>query len=107
MWHAGTVASVASALACQVLVSLTLAQREVPVPVALRLFLPAAWTADPPRLHAAGVPDGVTYQPKWQLALDELDRVRAAGARFGSVVADAGYGMVAAFRHGRSQRGLR
>src|SRR3954466_15782076 len=31
---------------CQVLVSLTLAQGEVPVPVGLRLFLPEAWAAD-------------------------------------------------------------
>ena len=30
---------------CQVLVSLTLAGREVPVPVGLRLFLPEEWTA--------------------------------------------------------------
>ena len=32
---------------CQTLVSLTLARGEVPVPVALRLFLPEAWTGDP------------------------------------------------------------
>ena len=32
---------------CQVLVSLTLAGGEVPLPVGLRLFLPAAWTDDP------------------------------------------------------------
>src|SRR5215208_3418986 len=32
---------------CQALVSLTLALDEVPVPVALRLFLPEKWTADP------------------------------------------------------------
>ena len=31
---------------CQVLVSLTLARGEVPVPVGLRLFLPEAWAAD-------------------------------------------------------------
>jgi SRSO17 transposase len=42
---------------CQVLVSLTLARGEVPVPVGLRLFLPAAWTDDPARCDAAGVPE--------------------------------------------------
>ena len=42
---------------CQALVSLTLAGREVPVPVGLRLFLPEKWTADPARCAAAGVPD--------------------------------------------------
>jgi SRSO17 transposase len=43
---------------CQTLVSLTLARNEVPVPVALRLFLPEAWTSDPLRLDRAGVPAG-------------------------------------------------
>src|SRR3954464_13235177 len=41
---------------CQVLVSLTLAQGEVPIPVGLRLFLPDEWTADPRRCAAAGGP---------------------------------------------------
>ena len=36
---------------CQTLVSLTLAQDEVPVPIALRLFLPEAWTKDPERMR--------------------------------------------------------
>src|SRR4051794_36069414 len=42
---------------CQTLVSLTLAQGEVPVPIALRLFLPEAWTQDPERMRRAGVPE--------------------------------------------------
>ena len=35
---------------CQSLVSLTLAPREVPVMVGLRLFLPESWTSDPERM---------------------------------------------------------
>src|SRR4051812_28847367 len=42
---------------CQALVSLTLAAREVPIPLGLRLFLPQAWTDDAARCAAAGVPD--------------------------------------------------
>src|SRR5512143_437628 len=42
---------------CQTLVSVTLAKGEVPVPVALRLFLPERWTNDPTRLDRAGVPE--------------------------------------------------
>jgi SRSO17 transposase len=38
--------------------------------------------------------------------LAELDRLRAAGVRFGTVLADAGYGASAAFRHGLEARGL-
>jgi len=45
---------------CQTLVSLTLARGEVPVMVALRLFLPEGWTSDRGRLKRAGVP--VEYQ---------------------------------------------
>src|SRR3712207_1396928 len=43
---------------CQVLVSLTLARREVPIPVALRLFVPDGWIKDPERCRRAGVPEG-------------------------------------------------
>jgi SRSO17 transposase len=91
---------------CQVLVSLTLARYEVPVCVALRLFLPQAWVDDADRRRRAHVPADLAARPKWQMALDELDRVRAAGARFGWVVADAEYGKAAAFRHGLDTRGL-
>lgn len=92
---------------CQTLVSLTLARGEVPVPLALRLFLPAEWARDPGRCRQAGVPRARRrHRPKWQLALDELDRVRAAGATFGAVLADAAYGMCAEFRQGLSARRL-
>jgi SRSO17 transposase len=43
---------------------------------------------------------------KTDLALAEIDRVLAAGACFGRVVADASYGISAAFRQGLSARGL-
>ncbi len=41
---------------CQSLVSVTLASREVPVMVGLRLFLPESWTDDPERMARAHVP---------------------------------------------------
>src|ERR671939_529546 len=85
---------------CQSLVSLALARSEVPVGVGLRLFLPEDWCADAERRTAAGVPETVAYRPKWKVALDEIDRVLASGARFGGVLADAGYGKAAEFRAG-------
>src|ERR1700761_7440431 len=93
---------------CQALVSLTLAGQDVPVPVGLRLFLPEDWIQDPERCAAAGVPDeaGVS-RSKGEIALAELDRLRAAGVRFGLVLTDAGYGASAGFRHGLDERGLR
>jgi SRSO17 transposase len=93
---------------CQSLVSLTLAQGEVPVPVGLRLFLPEKWTSDPQRCAQAGVPEAaIAPHSKGEIALDELDRLTATGVRFGAVLADAGYGASAAFRQGLDARGLR
>jgi SRSO17 transposase len=92
---------------CQVLVSLTLARREVPVCVGLRPFLPETWARDMDRRLRAGVPLPVEFQPKWHIALEEIDRVRAAGAVFGCVAADAEYGKAAHFRAGLAERGLR
>jgi SRSO17 transposase len=75
--------------------------------VGLRLFLPESWTSDPPRMMRARVPrEYQAPKTKLQIALEEIDRVRAAGARFGCVLADAGYGMSAPFRQGLSERGL-
>lgn len=92
---------------CQTLVSVTLASREVPVMVGLRLFLPESWTSDAIRLDRAGVPEELRpYRTKPEIALAEIDRVRATGVRFGCVLADAGYGLSAPFRHGLSERGL-
>src|SRR6201993_4885097 len=92
---------------CQTLVSFTLARDEVPVMVALRLFLPESWTSDAARLKRTGVP--VEYRAartKPEIALAEIDRVIAAGVRFGCVLADAGYGLSAPFRQGLTTRGL-
>lgn len=93
---------------CQALVSLTLARDEVPVPVALRLFLPDEWTDDPERCARAGVPRAqAESRSKGEIASAELDRLRAAGVRFGVVLADAGYGASAEFRRGLDERGQR
>ena len=92
---------------CQTLVSLTLARGEVPVMVGLRLFLPDAWTGDEARLERAGVPaEYRSPRTKSEIALAELDRLIAAGVRFGTVLADAGYGMGAEFRQALSARSL-
>jgi SRSO17 transposase len=92
---------------CQTLVSLTLARGEVPVMVALRLFLPENWTSDTARLDRAGVPaEHRTARTKPEIALAEIDRMIAAGVRFGCVLADAGYGLSAPFRQGLTARKL-
>ena len=92
---------------CQSLVSVTLASREVPVAVGLRLFLPESWTNDPERMARAHVPlDRQMALTKPEIAIEEIDRVIASGARFGYVLADAGYGSSGSFRQALSERGL-
>jgi SRSO17 transposase len=91
----------------QSLVSVTLASGEVPVMVGLRLFLPDSWTRDPERMARARIPaDRQVALSKPEIAIEEIDRVIASGVRFGCVLADAGYGSSAPFRHALSERGL-
>lgn len=91
---------------CQSLVSVTLARDDVPIPIALRLYLPEAWAKDKTRRARVGVPDEVTFRTKWRIALEEVRRLKKAGVRFGTVLADAGYGACADFRRGLSEEGL-
>jgi SRSO17 transposase len=93
---------------CQSLVSLTLASREVPVMVGLRLFLPDEWTIDPERMTQARVPEErQTVLTKPEIAIEEIDRIIDSGVRFGCVLADSGYGSSASFRQALSERGLK
>jgi SRSO17 transposase len=91
---------------CQALVSLTLAPAEVPICIGLRLFLPEDWCGDAERRAAVGVPEAIEYRPKWRIALDDIERIMASGARFGCVLADAEYGKAAEFRAGWGEREL-
>ena len=75
--------------------------------VGLRLFLPESWTGDEARLARTRVPEHrKTYRTKPEIAIEEIDRRRAAGVRFGCVLADARYGLSAPFRQALSERGL-
>jgi SRSO17 transposase len=76
--------------------------------VGLRLFLPEEWTSDPERMARARVPEErQTALTKPEIAIEEIDRVIASGARFGCVLADSGYGSSASFRQALSERGLK
>jgi SRSO17 transposase len=55
----------------------------------------------------AGVPkERQVALTKPEIAIEEVDRIVASGARFGCVLADAGYGSSGAFRQALSERGL-
>src|SRR3546814_232881 len=92
---------------CSSGLSVTLASGEVPVMVGLRLFLPESWTSDPDRMARARIPvERRVALSKPEIAIEEIDRVIASGVHFGCVLADAGYGSSAPFRHALSERGL-
>jgi SRSO17 transposase len=89
---------------CQIAVSVTLANEAVSVPAAYRLYLPESWAKDKKRRTQSGVPRDIKFQTKWQIALDMIDGVRADELPPAPVLADAGYGVVTAFRDALTQR---
>ena len=64
-----------------------------------RLYLPQAWIDDKARCQAAGVPEGIAYQSKAELAMAMLRHARQIGHLTGRwVTGDADYGKVPTLR---------
>ena len=91
---------------CQVAVSLSIANDHASLPVAYRLYLPKVWAEDQTRRDKVGVPEDITFKTKPQIALDQLKWACEANLPRGVVLADAGYGVDAAFRIGITGLGL-
>jgi len=85
---------------CQVAVSVSVADERASIPVAYQLYLPDSWAQDRRRRRAAGVPDAIAFRTKWQIALAQIAHLTREGVPAAPVVADAGYGVVTAFREG-------
>lgn len=68
------------------------------------LFLPEDWSADRERCAAAGIPADMVYRPKWQIALEELDRATRNGIQLDWLVFDEGYGKAPGFICGLDDR---
>src|SRR6516165_3491327 len=92
--YSGTLGKVGN---CQVAVTLQYATGQEVFALDADLYLPEEWGTDRARLAAAGVPAGLGYRPKWQIALALLGRARANGVD-GVVLADSAYGDVTEFR---------
>jgi len=91
---------------CQVAVTLDLGTEESSTPLDWALYLPEQWINDPVRRKEAGVPEGITFKTKTELALDLIDEVRGWGLQDRLVLADSGYGDAYEFREGLRSRKL-
>jgi SRSO17 transposase len=91
---------------CQVAVTVSLMNPSVSVPAAYRLYLPESWANDPRRRKQAGIPKDIVFRTKWAIALEAIAALLAEELPRAPVVADAGYGVVTAFREGLTALGL-
>jgi SRSO17 transposase len=84
--YSGTLGKVGN---CQIAVTCCYTDPQATWPVAVRLYLPKIWAADPDRRDLARVPEAVSFQTKPEIALALLDQARAWGVPYRGVVADA------------------
>jgi SRSO17 transposase len=61
------------------------------------LFLPEEWANDRDRCRAAAIPDDLVHRPKWQIALEEIDRARTNQVHLDWLVFDEEYGKAPEF----------
>lgn len=90
---------------CQVSVGVAVTDGEIAAPVAGQLYLPKSWTDDPARCVAAGVPPGITFQTKPEIALALIGQVLNDGVTPAPVLGDEAYGISAEFRRGLREYG--
>lgn len=92
---------------CVISVNLTYATEDFHALIDSDLYLPEeTWHDNRRRCRIAGIPDEVVYRPKWQIALELLDRSLADGVGCKYLTADELYGGCSAFRSGVAERGL-
>src|SRR3954453_21669528 len=110
--YSGTLGKVGN---CQIGVSISAVTDAASCPLSWRLFVPERWddtcAASPEAAAAirgrrarAGIPAEAGHREKWRLALDMLHELAGWGLAPPVVVADAGYGDIAAFRDGLTAR---
>ena len=92
---------------CQVAVSLHHVGEQGNAVLGWRLNLPETWTQDQARRQAAGIPEGVVFKKKWELALELIDQVRCWGVADRIVLTDGGYGEATEFWDALEERRLR
>ena len=91
---------------CQAAVSLSVSTWNSSLPIAWRLYLPEVWCQDAERCRKAGVPEGMAFQTKPEIALEQIRQAMEQQVPVGVVLSDAGYGKGTQFRTALTQLGL-
>jgi len=91
---------------CQAAVSLSVSTWNSSLPIAWRLYLPEVWCEDVERCRQAGVPEGIAFQTKPEIALEQIRQAMEQQIPAGVVLADAGYGKGTQFRTDLTELGL-
>jgi SRSO17 transposase len=78
---------------CQIGVFATYASRHGHAFIDRRLYMPKAWTDNPPRMAAAHVPSGTAFATKPALAREMIERAITTDVPFSWVAADTVYGV--------------
>jgi SRSO17 transposase len=91
---------------CQAAVSLSVSTWNASLPIAWRLYLPEVWCEDSERRRKAGIPEGIEFQTKPAIALEQMRQAIEQKVPVGVVLADAAYGNGTQFRAAVSALGL-
>lgn len=90
---------------CQIGVFLTYASKKGHAPIDRRLYMPESWIGDEKRLKEAGVPEGLKFQTKPQMALEMIKEATAAGVSYNWVTGDCAYGDYEEIRQWLEEKG--
>jgi SRSO17 transposase len=91
---------------CQIGVSLSVATPSEHAPIDFELYLPESWTSSAARRREGGIPKGIQFQTKPELALRMIRRAVLQGIPLAPLLADSAYGTSHEFRRGVRAMGL-
>jgi SRSO17 transposase len=101
--YCGAVGKIAN---CQIAVSTALIADGLAWLTSMELYLPETWAEDDAQRARAQIPRSIRFREKWRIAVAHVRTVLAAGFTLEAVVADAGYGNIAAFRTALERLGV-
>jgi SRSO17 transposase len=89
---------------CQVTVHLSYVADDFYTMLDGELYLPESWSEDKERRRSCGIPNDLSFRPKWKISLEIYDRAVANGIRFRYLTFDEAYGGNPLFRAALAER---